>query len=113
MNDSSQQLIRVGHSPDPDDAFMFYALAKNKLDTGRFRFEHELVDIETLNRRAFSGELELTAISVHAYAHLNDIYMLCPCGASMGEQYGPMVVARRAWSIASSNRLCFTAIEAS
>ncbi len=89
-----RQLIRVGHSPDPDDAFMFYALAKDKLDTGSFRFEHELVDIETLNRRAFTGELELTAVSLHAYAHLSDLYMLCPCGASMGDRYGPMVVAR-------------------
>lgn len=93
MNDP-RQLIRVGHSPDPDDAFMFHALANDKLDTGNFRFEHELVDIETLNRRAFSGELELTAISIHAYAHLNDLYMLCPCGASMGDRYGPMVVSR-------------------
>jgi 5,8-dihydroxy-2-naphthoate synthase len=91
-----RQLIRVGHSPDPDDAFMFYALAKDKIDTGPFRFEHELVDIETLNRRAFSGELELTAVSLHAYAHLSDLYMLCPCGASMGDRYGPMVVAREA-----------------
>jgi len=89
------QLIRVGHSPDPDDAFMFYALAKDKLDTGRYRFEHELVDIETLNQRAFAGELELTALSLHAYAHLADRYILCPCGASMGDGYGPMVVARR------------------
>ena len=88
-------LIRVGHSPDPDDAFMFYALAKGKIDTGRYRFEHELVDIETLNRRAFSGELELTAVSLHAYAHLTDRYVLCTCGASMGDRYGPMVVARR------------------
>jgi 1,4-dihydroxy-6-naphthoate synthase len=88
------QLIRVGHSPDPDDAFMFYALAKGKLDTGRYRFEHELVDIETLNRRAFRGELELTALSVHAYAHLGDRYVLCTCGASMGDRYGPMLVAR-------------------
>jgi len=72
---------------------MFYALAREKIDTGRYRFEHELVDIETLNRRAFSGELELTAVSLHAYAHLADIYMLCPCGASMGDRYGPMVVA--------------------
>jgi 1,4-dihydroxy-6-naphthoate synthase len=88
-------LIRVGHSPDPDDAFMFYALARDKLDTGAYRFEHELVDIETLNRRAFSGELELTAVSLHAYAHLSDLYMLCPCGASMGDRYGPMVVARQ------------------
>ena len=95
-----RQLIRVGHSPDPDDAFMFYALAKDTIDTGAFRFEHELVDIETLNRRAFSGELELTAVSLHAYAHLADKYMLCSCGASMGDQYGPMVVARREMSVA-------------
>lgn len=92
-------LIRVAHSPDSDDAFMFYALAKDKLDTGSFRFEHELVDIETLNRRAFTGELELTAVSLHAYAHLSDLYMLCPCGASMGDRYGPMVVAREALSL--------------
>lgn len=88
--------IRVGHSPDADDAFMFYALAKGRIDTGRYRFEHELVDIETLNRRALGGDLELTAVSLHAYAYLDDIYMLCSCGASMGDQYGPMVVARRA-----------------
>jgi 1,4-dihydroxy-6-naphthoate synthase len=92
---ASSRLIRVGHSPDPDDAFMFYALAKNKIDVGPYRFEHELVDIETLNRRAFSGELELTALSLHAYAHLADRYVLCTCGASMGDRYGPMVVARR------------------
>jgi len=86
--------IRVGHSPDPDDAFMFYALAADKIATGRYRFIHELVDIETLNRRAFSGELELTAVSLHAYAHLTDRYLLCPCGASMGDRYGPMLIAR-------------------
>ena len=97
----TKQLIRVGHSPDPDDAFMFYALAKDKIDTGPFRFEHELVDIETLNRRAFAGELELTALSLHAYAHLADRYALCPCGASMGDNYGPMVVARQPCSIES------------
>jgi len=91
----SPSLIRVGHSPDPDDAFMFYALAKNKIATGKYRFEHELVDIETLNRRAFSGELELTAVSLHAYAYLTDRYVLCTCGASMGDRYGPMVVSRR------------------
>ena len=89
-----KKLIRVGHSPDPDDAFMFYALANDKIDTGPYEFEHELVDIETLNRRAFAGELELTALSLHAYAHLADKYMLCTCGASMGDNYGPMVVAR-------------------
>jgi 1,4-dihydroxy-6-naphthoate synthase len=91
--------IRVGHSPDPDDAFMFFALAKDRIDTGPYRFHHELVDIETLNRRALHGELELTAISLHAYAHLTHLYALCSCGASMGDGYGPMVVARKACSI--------------
>jgi 1,4-dihydroxy-6-naphthoate synthase len=97
---ADQQLIRVGHSPDPDDAFMFYALARDKIDTGRFRFEHELVDIETLNRRAFDAELELTAVSLHAYGHLADIYALCSCGASMGDGYGPIVVAPQHGTIA-------------
>jgi 1,4-dihydroxy-6-naphthoate synthase len=95
-----KQTIRVGHSPDPDDAFMFYALANGKIDTGPYEFVHELVDIETLNRRAFQGELELTALSLHAYAHLSEIYLLCPCGASMGDRYGPMVVAREPLSVA-------------
>ena len=71
---------------------MFYALAKDKLDTGQYEFIHELVDIETLNRRAFHGELELTAVSVHAYAYLNDVYALCNCGASMGDKYGPILI---------------------
>lgn len=92
---TDRQLIRVGHSPDPDDAFMFYALAKEKIDTGAYRFEHELVDIETLNRRAVAGELELTAISIHAYAYLAEQYVLCSCGASMGDDYGPIVVAKQ------------------
>ncbi len=96
---TSELRIRVGHSPDADDAFMFYALAKGKIDTGRYRFEHELVDIETLNRRALDGELELTAVSLHAYAYLDDIYTLCSCGASIGDQYGPMVVARRSMTL--------------
>jgi len=96
MSQNPKQLIRVGHSPDSDDAFMFYALAKDKLDTGDLRFEHELVDIETLNRRAFQGDLELTALSVHAYAYLDDKYLLCTSGASMGDRYGPMLVARQA-----------------
>jgi 1,4-dihydroxy-6-naphthoate synthase len=78
---------------------MFHALAAERIDTGPYRFEHELVDIETLNRRAFSGELELTAVSIHAYAHLTDRYLLCSCGASMGDGYGPMVVARRRFPI--------------
>lgn len=92
-------LIQVGHSPDPDDAFMFHALANDKLDTGKYRFTHELQDIESLNQRAFNAELELTAVSLHGYAYLNDNYALCACGASMGDNYGPMVVAREAWSV--------------
>jgi 1,4-dihydroxy-6-naphthoate synthase len=95
----SKRLITVGHSPDPDDAFMFYALAHNKLDTGDLQFRHELQDIETLNRRALRGELEVTAISIHAYAHLLDKYALLPSGCSMGDRYGPMVVARRTMSV--------------
>ena len=89
------RIITVGHSPDPDDAFMFYALAHDKLDTGNLRFRHELQDIETLNRRALRGELEVTAVSIHAYAFLLDKYALLPSGCSMGDRYGPMVVARR------------------
>ena len=91
--------IAVGHSPDPDDAFMFYALAHDKIDTGPFRFRHELQDIETLNRRAMKGELEVSAVSIHAYAHLLDKYALLPAGCSMGDRYGPMVVARRPLSV--------------
>jgi len=87
--------IHVGHSPDPDDAFMFHALANEKIDTGRYEFHHTLQDIETLNRRALNGELELTAVSLHGYAYVTDTYALCACGASMGENYGPMVVARQ------------------
>jgi len=94
-----QRLITVGHSPDPDDAFMFYALAHHKLDTGPLEFRHELQDIETLNRRALRGELEVTAVSIHAYAHLLDKYALLPSGCSMGDRYGPMIVARRPMSI--------------
>jgi 1,4-dihydroxy-6-naphthoate synthase len=89
-----KQLITVGHSPDPDDAFMFYALAHGKLDTGDLQFRHELQDIETLNRRALRGELEVSAVSIHAYSLLLDKYALLPSGCSMGDRYGPMVVAR-------------------
>ena len=96
-----KQLIRIGHSPDPDDAFMFHALANDRLPTGRYTFTHELQDIETLNRRALKGELELTAVSIHGYAYMTDRYALCHCGASMGDNYGPMVVARQPGSIDS------------
>jgi 1,4-dihydroxy-6-naphthoate synthase len=92
----TDRLVRLGHSPDPDDAFMFYALAEDRIPTRGFRFEHVLRDIETLNDWAKEGRLEITALSVHAYAHLADRYRLLPHGASMGERYGPIVVAREA-----------------
>lgn len=85
--------IHVAHSPDSDDAFMFYALAQGKIDTEGLRYVHELQDIETLNRRALRGELEVTAVSIHAYAYLADRYALLPHGASMGDRYGPRLVA--------------------
>jgi 1,4-dihydroxy-6-naphthoate synthase len=86
--------IHVAHSPDSDDAFMFYALAAGKLDTGALRYVHELADIETLNRRALTGELEVSAVSIHAYAYLADRYALLSSGASMGDGYGPRLVGR-------------------
>ena len=88
-------LLRLGHSPDPDDAFMFYALAHQKIPTGPYQFEHVLQDIQTLNQRARKGELEITAISIHAYPYVADRYALTSCGSSMGDQYGPMVVCRQ------------------
>lgn len=87
-------LLRLGHSPDPDDAFMFYALANDKFDTGRWSFEHILQDIQTLNQRAMKGELEISAISIHAFPYVADKYALMACGSSMGDGYGPMVVTR-------------------
>lgn len=86
--------IHVAHSPDSDDAFMFYALATGKIDTEGLTYVHELQDIETLNQRAMRGELEVTAVSIHAYAYLSDRYALLPHGASMGDRYGPRLVAR-------------------
>ena len=86
--------IHVAHSPDSDDAFMFYALAEGKIDTEGLRYVHELQDIETLNRRAMRGELQVTAVSIHAYAYLADRYALLSHGASMGDRYGPRLVAR-------------------
>jgi 1,4-dihydroxy-6-naphthoate synthase len=87
--------LTLGHSPDPDDAFMFYALAKNLIPTHGFRFEHVLQDIQTLNERATRGELDITAVSFHAYAYVSDKYALLPSGASMGDGYGPMLVAKQ------------------
>ncbi|MGE5732794.1 MAG: MqnA/MqnD/SBP family protein, partial [Gemmatimonas sp.] len=86
--------IHVAHSPDSDDAFMFYALASGKIDTEGLTYVHELQDIETLNQRAMRGELEVTAVSIHAYAYLSDSYALLPHGASMGDRYGPRLVGR-------------------
>jgi len=86
--------IHLAHSPDSDDAFMFYALAAGKIDTGGIEYVHELQDIETLNQRALRAELEVTAVSIHAYAYLSDAYALLPHGASMGDRYGPRLVSR-------------------
>ncbi|HEY6050339.1 MAG TPA: MqnA/MqnD/SBP family protein [Thermoanaerobaculia bacterium] len=93
MNENDR--ITVAHSPDSDDAFMFYALAEGRVDTEGLSFDHELSDIESLNRRALAGELAVTAVSFHAYAWLADRYLLLPHGASFGDGYGPVVVARR------------------
>jgi 1,4-dihydroxy-6-naphthoate synthase len=94
MSRDAGRTIRVGHSPDSDDAFMFYALTQEKLDTGDLRFVHQLEDIETLNRRALSGELEVSAVSIHAFAYLADRYALLGSGSSMGDRYGPTLVTR-------------------
>ncbi len=87
-------VIHLAHSPDSDDAFMFYALAAGKVDVDGVEYVHELQDIETLNQRALKGELEVTAVSIHAYAYLSDRYALLPHGASMGDRYGPRLVTR-------------------
>ncbi len=87
--------LKLGHSPDPDDAFMFYGLATGKMDGGGYEFEHILQDIQTLNTRAMKGELEITAISLHAYPYVKDKYALMGCGCSMGDNYGPMIVSKK------------------
>lgn len=92
-------LITVAHSPDSDDAFMHYALARHKIDTGDIEFQHVLQDIEMLNQRAMQGMYEVTALSFHAYAYLADRYVLLPHGASMGEGYGPIIVARQPYTL--------------
>lgn len=90
--------LTLGHSPDPDDAFMFYALAKDLIPTHGFKFQHVLQDIQILNERATRGELDISAVSIHAYAYVSDKYALLPSGASMGDGYGPMLVAKRKFS---------------
>lgn len=94
MTENFSETLTLGHSPDPDDAFMFYAMAKNKIDLRGYRFEHRLEDIQTLNERAQRGELHISAISIHAYAYVADKYALLPCGASMGDGYGPLIVRK-------------------
>jgi len=99
-----RNVFTLGHSPDPDDAFMFYAMAENKIDLHGYRFEHRLEDIQTLNERALRGELHISAISIHAYAYAADKYALLPCGASMGDGYGPIVVRKHPPSNSESFR---------
>jgi 1,4-dihydroxy-6-naphthoate synthase len=94
MTKNSIETFTLGHSPDPDDAFMFYAIAKNKIDLRGYQFEHRLEDIQTLNERARRGELHISAISIHAYAYVADKYALLPCGASLGDGYGPVLVRK-------------------
>jgi len=94
LSTKNQSQVRVGHSPDPDDAFMFYGIASGAVSTAPYEIEQVLDDIEALNRMATAGELEVSAVSIHAYAHLTERYALMPCGASMGDGYGPCVVAR-------------------
>jgi len=91
--------INLGHSPDPDDAFMFYGLAAGAMDPGPYEFIHVLQDIQTLNERAMKGELEVTAISLHAYPYVAAKYALTACGCSMGDNYGPMIVAKKPFTI--------------
>lgn len=98
MTATATRTIRIAHSPDSDDAFMFYALTQGVLDVSGLDIQHVLKDIESLNRDAFEGTFEISAISIHAYAHLVDRYQLMPSGASFGDNYGPVVVAREALS---------------
>ena len=102
---SQTEKIRIGHSPDSDDAFMFYALAKGLIPTNPFEIVHVIEDIETLNRRALNAELEVTAISVHAYAYVAGDYALMPCGASIGDRYGPLVVSKTPMNTLEGKRI--------
>src|SRR6266446_6895190 len=95
ISSAVRRTLTLGHSPDPDDAFMFYGLAKHLIPTDGFEFEHILQDIQTLNERASRGELDISAISVHAYAYVSGNYALLPSGASMGDGYGPILVAKQ------------------
>ena len=102
---SQTEKIRIGHSPDSDDAFMFYALAKGLIPTDPYEIVHVIEDIETLNQRALAAELEVTAISVHAYAYVAKDYVFMPCGASIGDQYGPLVVSKEPLDTLTGKRI--------
>jgi len=104
MAPMGSKTLTLGHSPDPDDAFMFYGLAKGLIPANGYEFEHILQDIQTLNERATRGELDISAISIHAYAFVSDQYALLPSGASMGDGYGPMLVAKQRFSRAELAR---------
>ncbi len=99
QDESGNYVIKIGHSPDPDDAFMFHAMTNNKFPTPGYHFVHELQDIETLNHRAMNQELEVSAVSIHAFPDIAEHYSLMNCGASMGEGYGPMIVAKAGVSV--------------
>src|SRR5919204_931839 len=98
LSRSAERALTLGHSPDPDDAFMFYGLARGLVPTHGYKFEHVLQDIQTLNERATRGELDISAISIHAYGYVHDQYALLPSGASLGDGYGPIIVAREKFS---------------
>ena len=95
MTATVSETFTLGHSPDPDDAFMFYAMAANKIDLRGYRFKHQLEDIQKLNERAMRGELHISAVSIHAYAYVSDKYLLLPCGASVGDGYGPLLIEKK------------------
>jgi len=103
LQQMSENTFTLGHSPDPDDAFMFYAIAKGKIDLRGYRFEHRLEDIQTLNECAPRAELHISAVSIHAYAYVTSKYALLPCGASMGDGYGPIVISKRRTSNSESS----------
>src|SRR5918992_2372513 len=105
ITETERTTIALAHSPDSDDAFMFYGLATNKIDTGGLHFTHVLKDIQTLNEEALRGTYDVTAISFHAYAYIADKYVLLPHGASIGEGYGPIVVAREPYAVEDLSRL--------
>ncbi|MBI1976222.1 MAG: ABC transporter substrate-binding protein [Candidatus Omnitrophica bacterium] len=96
---SKRQILTLGHSPDPDDAFLFYGMTSGKIDTEGLSFQHVLEDIETLNQRALRDEMDITAVSVYTYAHISNRYALLPYGASVGEKYGPVLVSTKPFSI--------------